>query len=601
MDTSFITAELVPDRVQAGESIEFVIQLWVGQGYTPSPSRIILDFPATLGMSRPSLFHREDSGFVEVYVSNPDVTYTKRIWDVELGDFADPAKGSWRGMAQRMFVLDLSAGLKAGDSIELHWGDSGDGFGAGTKVTTIVPVPDYAAVIHVRYFDSQNKGLPDWGRSFKGYDRPTPDCQVVLTFKVEPRELHHLHVIRQVNHAALIPLDVFGNVAAVEKTTDVAEVNAPACRNAFGVFEFADHNVQLRSKGHPLTDAPAMNDVVDGFNLYWGDVHTHSAFSRDCIEREKLQMLPADLMRFARDRARLDFFAVTDHQKPGDNERHKIGAPNWAQMLDAIREYDCTGRFLVFPGFEYQCLRGDTVFLCNWLPQYEEIGDPAWNDVRDLWKAWSGQDYLSIAHFHNPGRLAPDEWWEHPDARAAPVLEIFSCHGSYERADVLENKPASIKATRPERCGAYFLQRGFHYGFVCNSDGHKGHVGLNGLTAVFARALDKDSILDAYRHRRVYGTTNARIRLIFTANGQLMGSIIKQTPTKHFFISVRGENRLKRIDLFRNAELYQRLYPNGTEFQREMTVLDDARSNWYVRVTQVDNHQAFSSPIWFEP
>lgn len=219
--------------------------------------------------------------------------------------------------------------------------------------------------------------------------------------------------------------------------------------------------------------------------------------------------------------------------------------------------------------------------------------------MRDLWKAWSGQDYLSIAHFHNPGRLAQDEWWEHTDARAEPVLEIFSCHGSYERADVLENKPASIKATRPERCGAYFLRRGFHYGFVCNSDGHKGHVGLNGLTAVFARALDKDSILDAYRHRRVYGTTNARIRLIFTANGQLMGSVIKQTPTKQFFISVRGENHLKRIDLFRNAELYQRLYPNGTEFQREITVLDDAPSNWYVRVTQLDNHQAFSSPIWF--
>lgn len=601
MNTVFVTAELTPDRVRAGEGVEFVIQLRVGRGYTPNPSRIIFDLPAPLGMSRPSLLHREDSGFVEVYVSNPDVTYTKRIWDVELGDFAGSAKGSWRGMAQRMLVLDLSAGLQVDDTIEFHWGDAGDGFGAGAQVTTIVPAPDYAAVIHVRYFDSQSKGLPDWGRSFKGYDRPTPDYQAALAFKVEPRGLHRLRVIRQVNHAALIPLDVFGNVAAVEQATDVAEVGEPACRNAFGVFEFADKNARVRSKGRPLTDTPAMDDVFDGLNLYWGDVHTHSAFSRDCIEREKLQMLPADLMRFARDRARLDFFAVTDHQKPGDDERRKIGASNWEQTLDAIREYDCPGRLLVFPGFEYQCARGDTVILCNWLPHYGKISDPAWKDVRDVWETWSGRDYLSIPHLHNPGRLAPDEWWEHPDARIAPVLEIFSCHGSYERTDVLENKPALIKAIRPERCGAYFLRRGFHYGFVCNSDGHKGHVGLNGLTAVYARSLDKASILGAFRSRRVYGTTNARIRLIFCANGQLMGSILKQTPARQFLISVCGENHLKRIDLFRNAELHQRFYPDGLEFRRELTVFDDAPSNWYVRVTQVDNHQAFSSPIWFEP
>jgi hypothetical protein len=600
MNTVFTQAELAPNRVQAGDSVEFVIRLGVGEAYTPNPSRIVFDFPATLGMSRPSLFHREDNGFVEVYVSNPEVTYEKRIWDVEFGDCADRAKGSGRGMARRMFVLDLSAGLKAGDTIEVHWGKAGDGFGVGTKVTTVVPFPDYEAVIHVRYFDSQNKGLPDWGRSFEGYDRPAPDGQVALTFRVEPREPHHLRVIRQVNHAALIPHDTFGNVAAIGQASDVVEISDHAHPNAYGVFEFTDAHARVRSKGRPLKETPSMDNVVDGFNLYWGDVHAHSALSRDCIEREKLQMFPANLMHFARDRARLDFFAVTDHQKPGDNARHEIGASNWEQTLDAICTHDSPGQFLVFPGFEFQCQRGDTIILCNWLPQYAEINDPAWHDLRDLWKTWSGRDYLSIAHFHNPGKLAPDEWWEHPDARMAPVLEIFSCHGSYERADVVENRPTLSEQTRPDRCGASFLQRDWRYGFVCNSDGHKGHVGLNGLTAVFARTLDKDAILDAYRRRRVYGTTNARIRLVFTANGHLMGSVIKNTTTKHLYIGVEGENRLKRIDLFRNAELYRRFDPEGIVFQREIAILDEAPSNWYVRVTQVDNHQAFSSPIWYE-
>ncbi len=305
-------------------------------------------------------------------------------------------------------------------------------------------------------------------------------------------------------------------------------------------------------------------------------------------------------MQYARDSARLDFYAVTDHQRPGNSERHKIGAENWERTLDSIRTFDEPGRFLVFPGFEYKCRRGDTVILCNWFPDYEEIDCPEWSDFCDMWAAWSARDYISIPHFHNAGELAIGEWWEHPDPNAEPALEIFSCAGSYERADVLENRPALEKITRVDRNGAYLLRAGFRYGFVCNSDGHKGHVGLSGLTAVFARSLQKADILDAYRRRRIYGTTNARIRLIFKANGQLMGAILRNTSDKRFSIEVRGENRLKRIDLFRNSELYRRFYPDGIEFHNDLTVADEEPSYWYVRVTQLDNHQAFSSPVWFE-
>ncbi len=595
----FSAAELEPQCIRVGECTQFVIRLTVGPGYTSNASRIIFDLPTTLGTSRPSFFHCEDDGFIQVYVNNPDVTFHKRIWDVENGEFADQARRSWRGMAQRMIVLDLSAGLVAGDNIKLHWGDTGGGFGAGTLVTRIVPIPNYAATIHVRYFDSQSKGLPDWGRSFKGYTRPMPDCELALQFRLEPREASHLRLIRQISSAALIPYDLFCNVAIVERLEDIVESTAPSERNSLGVFEFADKYVQVQSKGKSLTATPAMDNVCDGLNLYWGDVHTHSTFSKDCIEREKLQAQPADLMQYARDCARLDFFAVTDHHRPAETERHKIGAANWERTLDAIRAYDCPGHFLVFPGFEYQCQRGDTVLLCNWLPEYHEIDCPDWTDLRALWETWSGKDYLSIAHLHNPGELAVGEWWEHPDANVAPVLEIFSCHGSYERADVVENRPNFSQKTRADRWGEFFLRRGYRYGLVCNSDGHKGHVGLNGLTAIFARSLTKADILDAYRQRRLYGTTNARIRLIFKANGEWMGAVLKNMPTKQFTINVHGENRLKRIDLFRNAELYRRFYPSGLEFQDEIIVSDEKPANWYVRVTQMDNHQAFSSPIWF--
>jgi hypothetical protein len=601
----FAQATVSPTETVAGDSYEFVITLVVGAGYTDGPSRIVYDFPATLGMSRPSLMHREDHGFVEVYVSNPTVTYVKRNFDMELVDFGTRDRTSWRGMAQRLFVLDLSAGLCQGDVIELHWGDAGGGYGAGTKVTTVVPRPDYEAQLHIRYFEGQDSGLPDMGRSFEGYERPVPDADLVLAFKVAPRELHHLRLIRQADRARLVPYDRFWNVADIREPYDGIRIASASTdsgsptRTELGAWEYADRNVQFLSRRAPLSETPSMHDVFEGLNLYWGDIHTHSAFSKDCIEREKLQMEPGDLMAYARQCAGLDFFAVTDHHQPWDEERAKIGRDRWAETLDAIRAHDRPGEFLVFPGIEFRGPRGDTVVVFGWLPEYKEFDRPEWSDVRRLWRDLEGKDYLSIPHFHNGGKLAEGEWWDHIASGVEPVLEIFSCHGSYERKDVLEGDRSLIKRFRPDRNAAYFLSRGYRYGLVANSDGHKGHVGSNGVTAVFSRSLAKAAILEAYRDRHVYGTTNARIRLVFTGNGKLMGSALPNTSSKTFAIDVVGENRLKRVDVYRDGAPVRRFFPEGKAFHVEFTERDDEPSNWYVRVTQVDNHVAYSSPVWF--
>ena len=179
------------------------------------------------------------------------------------------------------------------------------------------------------------------------------------------------------------------------------------------------------------------------------------------------------------------------------------------------------------------------------------------------------------------------------------MLEIFSDHGSYEREDTRENGRALCKSFRPDRCGVHFLKRGYRYGFVANSDDHKGHVGVNGLTAVYAPSLDREALLAAYRERRVYATTNARIRLLFTANGALMGSALPETADKEFRIEAVGEAPLKRIDLFRNGDLHRTLVPDGVSFARTLRVASEGPDNWYVRVTQADNHIAWSSAVWF--
>jgi hypothetical protein len=603
--TVFRETTLTPDRVLAGDTTEFIIRLTLGADYTTGASRLIFDFPGTVGMSRPTRMHQESDGYVTARVSNLDVAYDVGVWDMEIADFTSRDKQSWRGMAARMAVLDLGPGLQAGDTIELRWGATTRGYGPGTKVTTVVPRPNYHCTIHVRYFEDAGAGLPDFGRSFEDYERPTPTEVAGLTFRVLPRAPHHLHLIRQTDKARLVPHDIFWNVAEVDDPSLWITGAEPDRQNAFGVFEYDTPHVAVGSRGLPMRDTPAMDDVFEGYNLYWGDVHSHSAYSVDCVEREKMDMTPDDLMAAARQRSGLDFFAVTDHHQPWDIPRHRLPREAWAATIAAVEQHNDPGAFIVFPGIEYRCPRGDTVVLFNWLPGYAEIDQRDWDDVRQLWAALQDRDLLTIPHFHNPGRLDDGEWWSPGDAvgnaerPVEPVLEIFSCHGSYEREDALERHIPLIKRSRPDRYGVHFLKTGYRFGFVCNSDGHKGHAGTNGLTAVYAKTLTRDAILDAYRRRHVYGTTNARIRLLFTGNGHLMGDVVPNTSEKRLVIDVTGEAPLKKVDLFRNGDRYRRFVPEGRTFKTEVVVRDETPSNWYVRATQLDNHIAWSSPVWY--
>lgn len=334
--------------------------------------------------------------------------------------------------------------------------------------------------------------------------------------------------------------------------------------------------------------------------MYWGDLHTHSAYSRDCARRARMDMEPGELMDFARRRAGLDFMAVADHHVPGLIDDRALSRECWERTLDAAAERSAPGEFLVFPGFEFSGPRGDTVFVFNGSVPYDAVNRSDWACEKDVWRSLAGFDFFSVPHFHGPGSLPEGEWVSPSDPANEPAIEILSDHGSYEREDALECGRAQCKATRRDRFGVHFLKSGYRFGFAGNSDGHKGHAGMNALTAVFAPSLEPDAIFAAYRARRVYATTNARIRLVFTANGNLMGSVLPAVGAADFEIRADAEGPLKRIDVFRNGDLWHAFAPTGFSWHHAFRVREAGPGNWYVRVVQRDNQIAISTPIWFE-
>jgi len=603
MNTEYIvSAKVTPTQVYAGDSYEIAINLVLGKDFAADGSRIILDMPMYFGNSSPSCYYQEIDGYMEVFCSNPDIKYAKKVWDIGIEDFVGLKDSvTQHAMWQRIFVLDFLSGKPSeGEEVVIKWGYTRDGFGVGAKIGTVVLQQEFYHSIHVRYFKDGTKGLPDYGRSYKGYDRPVPDVELPLMYRVLPREPEQLRLIRGCNKAYLQVLDRFSNICLTESTQEFAD-GAPAdtLQNDYGVYEIPDVNIILSSKGLPIRENPKMSDIYNGMNIYFGDLHTHSMFSDDCIERGKLEMPPDKLFEYARKSACLDFLAVTDHHQPWDTERHKIGENNWNFLRDSVEKFNQESEFLAFPGFEFRCVRGDTAIVLGEDFSYDQIASPKIIDIRALWECFKGRDYIGIPHFHNGGELPIGEWYKCPYNGIEPLLEIYSCHGSYESGHVLEQKIPEIKPFREDRCGAYFLKNNYRYGFTCNSDGHKGNPGINGLTAVYATELTKEAILNSVRNRHVYGTTNARIRLMFAMNEQLMGSVLQNTVAKAIRVELYGERPFKAVDIFRNGELYRRFQPNAIDFQYEDIIKDNDAASWYVRATQTDNHIAYSSPIWF--
>ncbi len=600
MTDVFKYAEVTPQEILAGDSVEFTFRLIVGPAGTPERCRIVVDCPAYLGYDRPTRMDQETGGYIALFCSNPDVDYTERVWDMEVEDFPTREKTSFKGMAARMMVFDLEGALREDDELVIRWGWMRNGHAVGCKVCTIVPAPEFRNIVHVRYFSDPEAALPDLARSFPGYDRPEPDEEVALTYRILPREVVRLRLLRGPHKTSLVPYDRFYNVGEVEEPSELVHLpeGTDWSRNSHGVFEFGDPRIEVRSRALPMDEAPTRDDICDGYNIYFGDLHTHSQYSVDCIEREKLLRTPEDLHAYAREVACADFHAVADHHQPWDVPRNRIPPELWEKTVQAARRHNDPGQYVALLGFEFRGPRGDTTVVLGEEVDYEEFDRKELDRIDRMWEALEGRDFITIPHFHNMGRLAEGEWIAADLPAVESVLEIYSCHGSYEGPRVNERHIPEIKSFRPDRNGQYFLKEGYRYGFVCNSDGHKGVVANNGLTAVFARELTRASVLEAIRARRCYGTTNARIRLVFTINNALMGAELPASDQKHIVIDVAGEAPLKAVDLLKDGELHRRWKPCEDTFRVELTEDGADPSNWYVRATQVDNHVAYSSPIW---
>jgi len=360
--------------------------------------------------------------------------------------------------------------------------------------------------------------------------------------------------------------------------------------------------VHAKSESGLEGDSNPMLVAADAQNIFWGDLHGHTAFSDGTGTVE-------DYFLYARDVSALDVVAVTDHDHWGILQLDQ-NPEFWEETKAQTRRFYQPGRFVTLLGYEWTnwiyghrhvlYFEGDGEIYSSISTQYET---PA-----QLWAALRGKRALTFAH-HSAGGVMRTDWSIPPDPELEPVTEIVSVHGSSEALD----SPVPIYDPVPGNFVRDALDRGYRFGFVGSGDSHDGHPGLahlitdsGGLAAIITDTLTRESVLEALRARRVYATNGPRILLRTALDSYRMGSVIPKPEagsyTGELFVQVIAQTPLEHIDLIRSGRVVDTMPIDGLlEITLSRTIEDLVSGEYlYVRAVQADTGAAWSSPIYID-
>jgi len=352
--------------------------------------------------------------------------------------------------------------------------------------------------------------------------------------------------------------------------------------------------------GEGVSNTIFVGEMLNEYNLYWGDLHGHSRLSDGSGS-------PEDYYAYGRDVAGLQVLVLTDHDGHGILPLD-ITPSLFEQIRQATEAFNEPGRFVTFPGYEWTNWTYGHKHVLYRHPEDAEVfsfRDPESDEPEELWNHLRGKAAMTLSHHVGGGPIATD--WDHHDPELERLVEIASVHGISE----YYGGPRSVY--RPVK-GAFAqdaLARGYRLGMVGSGDSHNSHPGTrdiqaatHGLAGIYATGLTREEIWEALHNRRVFATAGQRIVVNFLVNGEMMGGeIVVSDPNDPRLLMgmTVGTADVERVEVVKNNQVMYAEPGDGGMLKRFAAVDETPAAQgdyYYLRVTLVDGEQAWSSPVW---
>jgi len=306
-------------------------------------------------------------------------------------------------------------------------------------------------------------------------------------------------------------------------------------------------------------------NVDNPLRCWFADLHSHTSYSDGTY-------LPQDAYTYARNIAKLDVFALTDHLE-------SLDANEWLDIRETAWKANDPRTFVAIVGLEWTKAWGH---LCIYdPPTYRWPADP-----QAFYQA--AVDANVVLKFNHPGDGTKD-------------------HGGLAYSEVGDKAVQLMEVRNPveEQAFQRALRLGWHIAPEGSTDTHSPNWGNTGTwTGIWAPGLSVRNILNALANRRCYSTRDRNCIFQFTVNGSPMGTIIT-TPVKEVTVQVEvydpdDKDVITKVELFQNGEPLDTFEPNQQGVRLEKTYAAPEGKNYiWAKVTQADGNLLWGAPVWF--
>ncbi len=366
------------------------------------------------------------------------------------------------------------------------------------------------------------------------------------------------------------------------------------------IAPFLGQTVSARTEGKTTT-----------YNMYFGDLHTHTSYSDGVLT-------PWDAFEAGR-AAGADFMATTDHVHYPYGQV-MLTPELWADTLIAANFYT-SDDFVAMAGYELWLPYEGEVNVYNTETVYRDEGNPGGHGFNNGMHENTFDTLNSLyAWLAETGAIGQ---WNHPTSWSGvngdrgfnqSQVACFSHFADWSPTNdigmsVLEN----FGSPEYEQCYVWALDAGWHVMPAANSDTHSPDwiSGSELRTVLLAPSLTPTSLYDAMKANRGYATQDSNLRISYTLNGAVMGSVLA-APSATYGAKIHIEDpdrtasdAITLVEVVSDGGAVVASVPtDGTTVDLSLTLSSAGAHYFYVRVTTMSDQYgepgltAWTAPVW---
>lgn len=352
--------------------------------------------------------------------------------------------------------------------------------------------------------------------------------------------------------------------------------------------------------------------MIEDYGLYFGQLHAHTNLSDGTGTVEQAFEHAANVEN-------LDFLALTDHSNSfegqsglpsagtthlGDENAEEVNA-SWREGREGARAITAQeGDFVGIYGFEMTWSGG--------APGHINTFNSEGFENRNAEPYRKGDNYEVLEAYYNTLNENPEtiSQFNHPGDTFGDFMD-FALYDP-----VIDNQMTLIEVGNGEGAigsSGYFpsysyytraLDKGWHVAPTNNQDNHKGNWGDSNTarSVVLSDGLSEDAIYDAMKNYRVYATEDNDLSILYSLNGNAMGSILDEQDEINIRAEISdptditGETKVEVI-VNGGQTLAEKTFTGGSAIV-EFNNLSTGYGYYYLRITQADKQIAVTAPVW---